>query len=315
MFSANPRAVPEARLLTRLDYEEAQEIATTGAKVLHPRCIQPCRDARVPIWIRDTGKPDLAGTQIDIAAVDAAPGVKAISSRRGIVLVSMESIGMWQQVGFLADVFERFKRHGLSVDLIGSAEANVTVSLDPSDNLNSNVLDAIARLGGSVRVKVIARGGGNDGRARHALAAAQALRRAGRVRARARALISRENDLNLTFVSTRRFAEGMLPLLHELLIQAGPMPVREARVRSQLCGPERSGEWHDGAWGARRTACSTWPAAYDDLVTISPRGTRARALNDIGASTALYALKASRSGIMRASKQRASGSSACPPGN
>ena len=63
------------------------------------------------------------------------PGVKAISRRNGIVLVSMESIGMWQQVGFLADVFERFKRHGLSVDLIGSSETNVTVSLDPSENL------------------------------------------------------------------------------------------------------------------------------------------------------------------------------------
>ncbi|HEV2606905.1 MAG TPA: bifunctional aspartate kinase/diaminopimelate decarboxylase, partial [Xanthomonadaceae bacterium] len=54
MFSANPHQVPDARLLSRLDYEEAQEIATTGAKVLHPRCIHPCRDANVPIWIRDT---------------------------------------------------------------------------------------------------------------------------------------------------------------------------------------------------------------------------------------------------------------------
>ena len=70
------------------------------------------------------------------------PGVKAISRRNGIVLVSMESIGMWQQVGFLADVFERFKRHGLSVDLIGSSETNVTVSLDPSENLvTTNVLE------------------------------------------------------------------------------------------------------------------------------------------------------------------------------
>ncbi len=44
MFSANPRQVPNARLLARLDYEEAQEIATTGAKVLHPRCINPCAE-------------------------------------------------------------------------------------------------------------------------------------------------------------------------------------------------------------------------------------------------------------------------------
>ena len=54
LFSANPRDVPDARLLTRLDYAEAQEIATTGAKVLHPRSLGPCRDAGVPIAILDT---------------------------------------------------------------------------------------------------------------------------------------------------------------------------------------------------------------------------------------------------------------------
>jgi diaminopimelate decarboxylase/aspartate kinase len=58
MFSANPKDVPDARLLTRLDYYEAQEIATTGAKVLHPRSIKPCRDAGVPMAILDTERPN-----------------------------------------------------------------------------------------------------------------------------------------------------------------------------------------------------------------------------------------------------------------
>ncbi|HVH35570.1 MAG TPA: aspartate kinase, partial [Tahibacter sp.] len=158
MFSANPRNVPAARLLSRLDYEEAQEIATTGAKVLHPRCLNPVREAQVPLAVRDTNRPELAGTEIGVAIAAAAPSVKAVSERRGITLISMESIGMWQQVGFLADVFERFKRHGLSIDLIGSAETNVTVSLDPSENLvNSDVLSALAAdLAEVCRVKVIA---------------------------------------------------------------------------------------------------------------------------------------------------------------
>jgi diaminopimelate decarboxylase/aspartate kinase len=99
------------------------------AKVLHPRSIAPCRDANVPMRILATGRPDLPGTRIDSSAA-TVPGVKAISRRDGIVLVSMESIGMWQQVGFLADIFERFKRHGLSVDLIGRA---VSVTLDAAD--------------------------------------------------------------------------------------------------------------------------------------------------------------------------------------
>jgi diaminopimelate decarboxylase/aspartate kinase len=300
MFSANPRQVPQARLLARLDYEEAQEIATTGAKVLHPRCIQPCRDARVPIWIRDTEHPDLAGTVID-AVADAAPGVKAISSRRGIVLVSMESIGMWQQVGFLADVFERFKRHGLSVDLIGSSEANVTVSLDPSDNLvSSNVLDALcADLAEVCRVKVIAPCAAVTlvGRGMRSLLhrLSDVLAEFGRERVH---LISQSsNDLNLTFVVDEAVAEGMLPRLHELLIQAGAMPVQE----HPAFGP---------SWaalnGERRTPRAPWwHARRDALLALAGEGTpryvydlatvreRARALGAIGAvERRFYAIKA-----------------------
>jgi aspartokinase len=113
-----------------------------------------------------------------------------MSVRTGITLVSMETSGMWHQVGFLADVFQEFKRHGLSVDLIGAAETNVTVSLDPTENLvNSDVLSALCDdLAKVCRVKVLAPcaavtlvGRGMRG------PAAQARAGAGRVRGAARA--------------------------------------------------------------------------------------------------------------------------------
>lgn len=233
MFSANPRQVPDARLLQRLDYEEAQEIATTGAKVLHPRCIHPCREAGVPLWIRDTERPDYPGTVIDARAA-SVPGVKAISSRGGIVLVSMETIGMWQQVGFLAEVFDCFRRHGLSVDMIGSSETNVTVSLDPSENLvNTNVLEALsADLSTICRVKVIAPCAAVTlvGRGMRSLLhrLSDVLAEFGRERVH---LISQSsNDLNLTFVIDEGLAEGLLPRLHELLIGSGAMPAAESAV-------------------------------------------------------------------------------------
>ncbi|MCC7095740.1 MAG: bifunctional aspartate kinase/diaminopimelate decarboxylase [Thermomonas sp.] len=233
MFSANPREVPDARLLTRLDYYEAQEIATTGAKVLHPRSLRPCRNAGVPMAILDTGRPQLPGTAIDDAA-EPVPGVKAISRRNGIVLVSMESVAMWQQVGFLADVFALFKKHGLSVDLIGSAETNVTVSLDPSENLIST--DVLARLSEDLaqvcRVKVIAPCAaitlvGRGMRSLlHKLQDVWAMFGLERVH-----LISQSsNDLNLTFVVDEAVADGMLPKLHAALIDSGAMPVHEAAV-------------------------------------------------------------------------------------
>src|SRR5690606_10171815 len=120
--------------LRELDYDEAQEIATTGAKVLHPRCIAPCKHAGIPLHIRSTPHPELAGTRISSRVDDAGAQVKAISARRGLVLVAMETLGMWQQVGFLADVFAVFKRHAISVDTVSTSETNVTVTLDPAAN-------------------------------------------------------------------------------------------------------------------------------------------------------------------------------------
>ena len=305
MFSANPRQVPDARLLSRLDYEEAQEIATTGAKVLHPRCIHPCRDANVPIWIRDTAHPQMDGTVI-ARSVASVPGVKAISSRRGIVLVAMETIGMWQQVGFLADIFERFKRHGLSVDLIGSSETNVTVSLDPSDNLvNSNVLEALcADLSEVCRVKVIAPCAAITlvGRGMRSL-----LHKLGDVwaefgRERVHLISQSSNDLNLTFVVDEALLDqdgpsGTMARLHALLIASGAMPVDEAAV----FGPS----WRALHAGDAPRAVAWWRTQRESLLELATHGTpcyvyhlptvrdRARALTALPAiDRRFYALKA-----------------------
>ncbi len=308
MFSANPRDVPEARLLTRLHYAEAQEIATTGAKVLHPRSIAPCRDAGVPMAILDTERPDLPGTRIDATAA-TVPGVKAISRRNGIVLVSMESIGMWQQVGFLADVFERFKRHGLSIDLIGSSETNVTVSLDPSENLvTTNVLEALsADLAEICRVKVIAPCAAITlvGRGMRSL-----LHRLSDIwatfgRERVHLISQSSNDLNLTFVIDETDAEGLLPHLHAELIRSRAMPVRDATV----FGPS----WREIAFGAPQRAPAWWLARREALLAQALQGTpryvydlatvreRARSLSTTNAvDRCFYAIKANpHPGILR----------------
>ena len=270
MFSANPREVPDARLLTRLDYAEAQEIATTGAKVLHPRSIGPCREARVPMAILDTERPDLPGTRIESGAL-TVPGVKAISRRNGIVLVSMESIGMWQQVGFLADIFERFKRHGLSVDLIGSSETNVTVSLDPSENLVST--DVLARLSEDLsevcRVKVIAPCAAITlvGRGMRSLLYKLSDIWAAFGHERVHLISQSSNDLNLTFVIDEADADGMIAQLHAELIDSEAMPVGDATV----FGPS----WRDIAHGRPQRAAPWWEARRNTLLQIAEQGTPA----------------------------------------
>ncbi len=144
LFTANPRQIPSARLLRYLDYDEAQELATMGAKVLHPRCVDPVRRHHIPLHIRSTEAPDLQGTIIATDVPDVGAQVKALSIKTGVSLISMETLGMWQQVGFLADAFAVFKDHGLSVDLVATSETNVTVSLDPSANaLNPSVIESL----------------------------------------------------------------------------------------------------------------------------------------------------------------------------
>jgi diaminopimelate decarboxylase/aspartate kinase len=144
LFSANPRAVPNARLLRALHYDEAQEIASNGAKVLHPRCVMPVRQYKIPLHVYATQAPGLEGTVVSSIVSDSAAQLKAIAIKKGITLVSMESPGMWHQVGFLADAFQVFKNQGLSVDLVSTSETNVTVSLDPTANtLDAGAIDRL----------------------------------------------------------------------------------------------------------------------------------------------------------------------------
>jgi len=275
MFSANPKRVPDARLLLRLDFDEAQEMAATGAKVLHPRCLIPLRDAEIPLRIKDTDRPELAGTLIGPVSAASLPSVKAISIRTGITLVSMESLGMWQQVGFLADVFGFFKKHGLSIDLIGSSETNVTVSLDPSENLlNADVLQRLCEdLAAVCKVKVIAPCaaltlvGRGIRSLLHRLSQVCAEVGAGRVHL----LTQSSNDLNLTFVIDEDRADALLPAVHQSLLSERLLPLDEADV----LGPSWA-QLHQTEAGNAHTAqpSAWWKAARAQLIKLAQSGPR-----------------------------------------
>ncbi len=135
MFTADPRVVPSARLLVALHFDEAQELASAGSSVLHPRCLSPVRDSGIPLFIRSTLHPEIAGTVISAVTDETEPQVKGICIRNGLTLISMSTVGMWQQVGFLSRAFSAFTDNGVSVDLISTSETNVTVSIDTSDGM------------------------------------------------------------------------------------------------------------------------------------------------------------------------------------
>jgi len=128
MFSADPRAVRSARLLRRRSYGEAETLGALGAKVLHPRTIEPARAAAVPIRLGWTTEPDVPGSRIVGARVPRGP--KAIVSRAALALFTMRRPPSWQPVGFMAAIASRFEARGLSMDLIASSSSEIRATVD-----------------------------------------------------------------------------------------------------------------------------------------------------------------------------------------
>jgi len=131
MFTANPRGGAETHgLLKSLDYDEAQEIASSGAKVLHPRCILPASMYSIPLSVHATQRPELAAPSSRPPAATAGR-VKAVCSKKGITLISMDSSGCGTWSGSLPMRSRWFKEHGLSVDLVSTSETTVTGFVGP----------------------------------------------------------------------------------------------------------------------------------------------------------------------------------------
>ncbi len=300
MFTGNPKQIPGARLLRALDYDEAQEIVSTGAKVLHPRCIAPARSASIPLHVLDTDRPDLPGTVVSARADQGPAQVKAISVKTGITLVSMDTPGMWQQVGFLADIFQCFQRVGLSVDLVSTSEMNVTVSLDATANLlDQATLDTlVAQLAPFCTARVIgpcssiSLVGRNIRTILHKLGPALEVFEEQKIH-----LVSQAaSDLNLSFVVDSDQDERLVRKLHSLLFSQ--------RKNDPVLGPTWQ-EIHEGRPQPMKDETPWWRTRRDELLRVAAartplyvydEGTLREAASDLqsidAVSRVLYSIKA-----------------------
>ncbi len=260
IYTANPHQLPHARLLKQLNYDEAQEIASMGAKVLHPNCLPPVRRAGIPMIVKYTCLPEHAGTLITHESDEAAPPIKSILVKHSITLISIDTLTMWQQVGFLADVFMTFKHHGFSVDLLSSSEFNVTLSLDSNAKLRDRkALDLlITDLNRFCRAKVIEPCSAVSLVGHHIRTVLPQLGPTLEVfEAKQVYLMSlASNDLNLTFVVDESQADKLCQQLHHLLIENNPQSFYYSK------------SWHEefGAPGVKKIPW--WESSRDSLLAL-----------------------------------------------
>src|SRR5437867_1323891 len=146
VLTADPRVVPQAQTIPVLSYQEAAELAYFGAKILHPKTIQPAIDESIPVRVCNSRSPDEPGTLI-VAESEAAPQtVKAIAHKNGITTVQVTSARMLGAYGFLRALFEVFERHRTAVDVVTTSEVSVSLSLDDAITLPM-IVPELERLG------------------------------------------------------------------------------------------------------------------------------------------------------------------------
>ena len=138
--TADPRSVKNTKYLEKISFEEAAEMAHFGAKVLHPLTIEPAVKKNIPIYVLNSMNPSGKGTAI-LRNELIEDGVKSVSFKENIKVINIFSTRMINTSGFLRRVFEIFSESKVSVDLISTSEANISVTVDASQNIDPVVAE------------------------------------------------------------------------------------------------------------------------------------------------------------------------------
>jgi aspartate kinase len=225
VLTADPRVVREARTIPRLSYAEAAELAYFGAKVLHPKTIQPAIEQSVPVRICNTRAPEGETTMVCADSEVWQQTVKAIAHKTGITLVQITSARMLGAHGFLHAIFEIFNRHRTVIDVVTTSEVSVSLSLDDAASLPALVTE-LERLG-SVHIE----------RERAIICVVgEGLRSTPGIAARVFGCLSDINislisqgasRINLTFVIDGQQAEEAVSRLHDTFFVRESLPLKE----------------------------------------------------------------------------------------
>ncbi|HVH11075.1 MAG TPA: lysine-sensitive aspartokinase 3 [Gemmatimonadales bacterium] len=249
VLTADPRVVPEARPIPTLSYREAAELAYFGAKVLHPKTIQPAMDRAIPVRICNSRAPDDPGTVVTAPRGEAGEGteegegegagagplrygaVKAIAHKTGITVLQITSARMLGAYGFLRALFEVFDRHRTAVDVVATSEVSVSLTVDDTEPI-ADLTHDLGRLGsvGIERDRAIVCVVGEGLRTTPGIAA----RVFETIRDINVSLISQgASRVNLTFVVEAAHVEAAVRRLHSALFERGRSAARAVAARSR----------------------------------------------------------------------------------
>ncbi|OTA18990.1 aspartate kinase [Xenorhabdus beddingii] len=137
IYTTDPRVAPTAKRIDRIAFDEAAEMATFGAKILHPATLLPAVRSGIPVFVGSSKDP-LAGGTVVCDKTENPPLFRALALRRKQTLLTLHSLKMLHARGFLAEVFTLLSRHHISVDLITTSEVSIALTLDTTGSTSTN---------------------------------------------------------------------------------------------------------------------------------------------------------------------------------
>jgi aspartokinase/homoserine dehydrogenase 1 len=211
ILTADPRAVPDARLLPQLHHREAAEVAYFGAKVLHPRALIPLDGSRIALHVRSFVHPERPGTEVSTRQTLADYPVKALATIRGQALVTVAGKGLMGVPGMAARTFGSLHAEAVSVSTIfqSSSESSIGFTLPGveadravaalraafREELKAGLVDGVSARHGVAVIAVVGRGmAGTPGVAARVFTALSASR------INVIAIAQGSSELNISFV-------------------------------------------------------------------------------------------------------------------
>lgn len=136
IYTTDPRITDAAQRIETISFAEAAEMATFGAKVLHPATLLPAVRSNIPVYVGSSKAPEQGGTWVT-REPHLRPTFRAIALRREQTLLTLSSLSMLHAQGFLAKVFTILAKHKISVDTITTSEVSVALTLDKTGSASS----------------------------------------------------------------------------------------------------------------------------------------------------------------------------------
>lgn len=220
IYTADPKKVKAAKVLSSISPDEAAELTYFGSEVIHPFTMEQVVSANIPVRIKNTFEPELPGTIIDSSgkSVDIRKGPTAVTAKRDIVLLNIQSNRMLMSYGFMSKVFNIFAKYEIVIDLVSTSEVNISVSLDKTQNLDQ-VIKELEKLGkvslkeGMAILSLVGQG------MRHSVGiAGEMFSRLAKAGINIEAISQGASEINITCAIEDSYSDKALKAVHEMLL-------------------------------------------------------------------------------------------------